>query len=53
MEDNCDICGMRFQRSALRPINGLRWCAFCVEENTNEAPKRDTWPSPAPTEVNP
>jgi hypothetical protein len=43
-------CGMRFARMALQPFRSGLWCEFCVEA---EEPKRDTWPSPAPTEVNP
>jgi hypothetical protein len=54
MIDNCDICGMAFERSKLVKIAGKLRCDFCdVEALATEEPKRDTWPSPAPTEVTP
>jgi hypothetical protein len=54
-EKQCDKCGMLFDWTVLHPVNNGRWCGFCVNESmaTSEEPQRDTWPSPAPTEVTP
>jgi hypothetical protein len=54
MNKECDKCGMRFERSALEAVRGELWCTFCVwESDHTEPPQRDTWPSPAPTDVTP